>query len=152
MLGKTLAEEAAWKFSEENRVNMVAINLGMVIGPLLQPTLNASVKPILNLVKGTFDQPAARILFISIHTCEHILKYAILFCDASYGGLFNAGVKIPCETYGWVDVRDVAKAHIQAFENPTACGRYCLVERVVNHFGIFKILRGLYPHLNPPEE
>ena len=88
----------------------------------------------------------------SIYTCEHILKYAILFCDASYGGLFDAGVKIPCETYRWVDVRDVAKAHIQAFENPTACGRYCLIERVVNHFGIFKILRMLYPDLNPPEE
>ncbi|KAK1561803.1 hypothetical protein Q3G72_000805 [Acer saccharum] len=82
----------------------------MVIGPLLQPTLNESVEPILNLVKG-----------------------------------------VPCETNGWVDVRDVAKAHIQAFENPAACGRYCLVERVVNHFGIFKILRGLYPDLNPPE-
>ncbi|KAK0574541.1 hypothetical protein LWI29_025210 [Acer saccharum] len=111
MLGKTLAEEAAWKFSKENRINMVAINPGMVIGPLLQPTLNESVEPILNLVKG-----------------------------------------VPCETNGWVDVRDVAKAHIQAFEIPTACGRYCLVERVVNHFGIFKILRGLYPDLNPPEE
>ncbi|KAI9169158.1 hypothetical protein LWI28_007892 [Acer negundo] len=113
MLGKTLAEEAAWKFSEENRINMVAINPGMVIGPLLQPTLNASVKPVLNLVEG---------------------------------------VMIPCWTYRWVDVRDVAKAHIQAFENPTACGRYCLVERLTNHFGIFKILRSLYPDLNPPEE
>ncbi|KAK0574159.1 hypothetical protein LWI29_019027 [Acer saccharum] len=92
---------------------MVAINPGMVIGPLLQPTLNASVKPVLNLVEG---------------------------------------VKIPCGTYRWVDVRDVAKAHIQAFENPTACGRYCLVERLTNHFGIFNILRGLYPDLNPPEE
>ncbi|TXG55851.1 hypothetical protein EZV62_017164 [Acer yangbiense] len=111
MLGKTLAEEAAWKFSKENRINMVAINPGMVIGPLLQPTLNESVEPILNLVKG-----------------------------------------VPCETNGWVDVRDVAKAHIQESENPTACGRYCLVERVVNHFGIFKILHGLYPDLNPPKE
>ena len=74
MLGKTLAEEAAWKFSEENRINMVAINPGLVIGPLLQPTLNASVKPILNLIKGTFDQPAARILFISIYKCELSLK------------------------------------------------------------------------------
>ncbi|TXG55848.1 hypothetical protein EZV62_017161 [Acer yangbiense] len=111
VLGKTLVEEADWKFSLENRINMVAINPGVVTGPLLQPTLNDSVKPILNLIKG-----------------------------------------VPCGTNGWVDVRDVAKAHIQAFENPTACGRYCLVKRVMDYFGIFKILRGLYPDLNPPEE
>ncbi|KAK4841787.1 hypothetical protein QYF36_010539 [Acer negundo] len=117
MLGKTLAEEAAWKFSEENRIDMVAINPGMVIGPLLQSqsTLDSSssVMPVLNLVKG---------------------------------------VKIPCKTYRWVDVRDVANAHIQAFENPSACGRYCLAERVANSFGIFKILHELYPDLNLPEE
>ncbi|CAI0455029.1 unnamed protein product [Linum tenue] len=29
--------------------------------------------------------------------------------------------------YWVVDVRDVAEAHIKAFENPLACGRYCLV-------------------------
>ncbi|KAL5762669.1 hypothetical protein ACOSP7_018933 [Xanthoceras sorbifolium] len=77
MLGKTL--EVAWKFSQESRIHMVAINPGLVISPLLQPTLNASVKPVLNIVKG---------------------------------------VNIPCETYRWVDVRDVASAHIRAFENP----------------------------------
>ncbi|KAL5760422.1 hypothetical protein ACOSQ2_019260 [Xanthoceras sorbifolium] len=71
--------KVAWKFSQESRIHMVAINPGLVISPLLQPTLNASVKPVLNIVKG---------------------------------------VNIPCETYRWVDVRDVASAHIRAFENP----------------------------------
>ena len=46
MLSKTLAEEAAWKFAKENGIDMVTINPGWVIGPLLQPTLNLSVEEV----------------------------------------------------------------------------------------------------------
>jgi hypothetical protein len=35
---------------------MVAINPAMVVGPLLQPTLNTSAAAILNLIKGMFHQ------------------------------------------------------------------------------------------------
>lgn len=52
-LSKTLAEEAAWKFAKENGIDMVVINPGLVIGPLLQPTLNSSAESVLKLVNGT---------------------------------------------------------------------------------------------------
>ena len=51
VLSKTLAEDAAWKFVKD-RIDMVAINLAMVNGPLLQPTLNTSVATILNIING----------------------------------------------------------------------------------------------------
>ena len=54
MLSKTLAEEAAWKFSKDNGIDMVTINPAMVLGPLLQPTLNTSSAVILNLINGMF--------------------------------------------------------------------------------------------------
>ena len=53
MLAKTLAEEAAWKFAKENRIDLVAINPGFVIGPFLQPNLNLTVEIILNQINGT---------------------------------------------------------------------------------------------------
>jgi nucleoside-diphosphate-sugar epimerase len=53
VLSKTLAEDAAWKFTKEKGMDMVAINPSMVIGPLLQPTLNTSAAAILSLIKGT---------------------------------------------------------------------------------------------------
>lgn len=56
VLSKTLAEEAAWKFVKEKGIDMVAINPAMVVGPLLQPTLNTSAAAILNLIKGQFHQ------------------------------------------------------------------------------------------------
>lgn len=62
MLSKTLAEDAAWKFVKENGIDMVSINPSLVIGPLLQPTLNTSAAAILNVINGTsslqFRQPS----------------------------------------------------------------------------------------------
>ena len=52
VLSKTLAEEAAWKFAKENDMDMVTINPAMVIGPLLQSTLNTSAESIANLLNG----------------------------------------------------------------------------------------------------
>ena len=54
--------------------------------------------------------------------------------------------------YNFVDVRDVAHAHIQAFETPAANGRYCLVGSVAHHSETRKILHKLYPSLHLPEK
>ncbi|BBG96878.1 NAD(P)-binding Rossmann-fold superfamily protein [Prunus dulcis] len=114
MISKTLAEDAAWKFTKDNRIDMVAINPGLVIGPLLQPTLNTSVEPVLKLINGAETFPNI--------------------------------------TYRWVDVRDVANAHILAFENASASGRYCLVGRIAHCSEVVKLLRGLFPALKIPEK
>ncbi|KAL8545145.1 hypothetical protein ACS0TY_005366 [Phlomoides rotata] len=113
MLSKTLAEDAAWKFVKEKNIDMVAINPAMVIGPMLQPTLNTSSASILNLINGAETYPNV--------------------------------------TSGWIDVRDVANAHIMAFENPSACGRYCMVGNVSHFSEIVSILRKLYPTIRLPE-
>ncbi|KAJ4971561.1 hypothetical protein NE237_004660 [Protea cynaroides] len=113
-VSKTLAEVAAWKFAKEKGIDMITINPSMVIGPLLQTTLNLSTERILNLVNG-----------------------AQTFRNA---------------TFGWVNVNDVANAHIQAFEIPSANGRYVLVSRVAHISQIVKTLRELYPTLNLPEK
>ncbi|XP_021862311.1 phenylacetaldehyde reductase isoform X2 [Spinacia oleracea] len=52
VLSKTMAEEAAWNFVKEKGIDMVTINPAMVIGPLLQPTLNTSAAAIANLFNG----------------------------------------------------------------------------------------------------
>ncbi|KAL0550813.1 hypothetical protein IC582_009877 [Cucumis melo] len=114
VLSKTLAEEAAWNFVREKGIDMVTINPAMVIGPLLQPTLNTSAEAILNLISGAQT--------------------------------------FPNSTFGWVNVKDVANAHILAYEVPSANGRYCLVESVIHYSGIVKILHDLYPSLQLPDK
>lgn len=114
VLSKTLAEDAAWKFAKEKGLDLVAINPAMVIGPLLQPTLNTSAAAVLSLIKGA--------------------------------------TTFPNTTFGWVNVKDVANAHIQAFEIPSASGRYCMVERVVHYSEMVKTLHQLYPDVQLPEK
>ena len=38
----------------------------------------------------------------------------------------------PNAIFGWVNVKDVANAHIQAYEIPLANGGYCLDDRVAH--------------------
>ncbi|GKV27471.1 hypothetical protein SLEP1_g36644 [Rubroshorea leprosula] len=111
-LSKTLAEDAAWKFAKDNGIDLVTINPGVVIGPILQPTLNLSVELILNIVTGRELPP------------------------------FNR----------FVDVRDVAYAHNQAFEIPSAAGRYCMVESTVDVSKLWKILHQLFPEFHLDEK
>ncbi|XAR62388.1 Cinnamyl-alcohol dehydrogenase [Bertholletia excelsa] len=111
-LSKTLAEDAAWKYAKENGIDMVVINPAMVIGRLLQPTLNISVSFISSSINGS-------------QTC-------------------------PNASYGWVNVKNVADAHIKAFEIPSANGRYCLAERVLHCSEVIQMLNKLYPSLQLP--
>ncbi|KAM0948815.1 putative cinnamyl-alcohol dehydrogenase [Dioscorea sansibarensis] len=113
-LSKTLAEESAWKFSKDNGIEIVTINPSMVIGPLLQPTLNTSSAVILNLINGA---------------CTY-----------------------PNSSFGWVNVKDVALAHILAFESPSANGRYCLVESVAHLSELLKMIHELYPTIQLPQK
>ncbi|KAI9169296.1 hypothetical protein LWI28_010342 [Acer negundo] len=112
VLSKILAEDAAWKFAQENGIDLVVINLGLVIGPLLQPTLNLSLEIVLNLI-------------------------------------VNGDRTFPCP-YRFVDLRDVAYAHIRAFEVPAARGSYCVVGRVTTCAETLNISHERFPTLQLP--
>ncbi|CAH8311238.1 unnamed protein product [Eruca vesicaria subsp. sativa] len=108
-LSKTLAENVAWEFSKDNGMDMVVINPGFIIGPLLQPTLNFSVGMIVDMING-------RNPFNSIY-------------------------------YRFVDVRDVALAHVKALETPSANGRYIMDGPRMTITDIKEIMRELFPDL-----
>ncbi|GKE54896.1 cinnamoyl-CoA reductase 1-like protein, partial [Tanacetum coccineum] len=54
----------------------------------------------------------------------------------------------PDGVYRLVDVRDVAIAHILAFENPKANGRYCVVGNVIQSSEIMMIVDKFYLSLD----
>ncbi|EIN04661.1 aldehyde reductase II [Punctularia strigosozonata HHB-11173 SS5] len=59
---------------------------------------------------------------------------------------------VPFDFPGWVDVRDVAKAHLAALERPETSGkRYLLVAASTNYAQIADIIRAAFPQLNPPK-
>lgn len=108
-LSKTLAENAAWQFAKDNGIDMVVLNPGFIIGPLLQPALNFSVELIVDFING--KNP------------------------------FNS------KYYRFVDVRDVALAHIKALETPSANGRYIIDGPNMSVNDIKEILLELFPDM-----
>ena len=54
-----MAEQAALKFAEEHGIDLVTLHPGFVLGPLLQPVLNATSEGMLNLIKTGKMMPSA---------------------------------------------------------------------------------------------
>ena len=117
-LGKTKAEKLAYSFIKENKAtfDLVTLNPTLILGPMLQPTLNESSKVILDLIKAGPD------------------------------------FELPNSSGTFVDVRNVAVAHVLAFENPSAAGRHLLISECAFRIKVADILRPLCPEHNPPSK
>ncbi|CAH8344282.1 unnamed protein product [Eruca vesicaria subsp. sativa] len=55
-LSKTLAEQAAWKFCEENGIDLVTVLPSFLVGPSLPPDLCSTASDVLGLLKGETDK------------------------------------------------------------------------------------------------
>uniref|UniRef100_A0A2C9TZY6 Flavanone 4-reductase n=1 Tax=Manihot esculenta TaxID=3983 RepID=A0A2C9TZY6_MANES len=51
-VSKTLAEKAAWKFAEENKLDFISIIPTLVVGPFLMPSMPPSLITALSLITG----------------------------------------------------------------------------------------------------
>lgn len=111
--GKAVAEQTAMEVSKEKGVDLVVVNPVLVMGPLLQPTVNASI--------------------------VHILKY-----------LTGSAKTYANSVQAYVDVRDVALAHILVYENPSASGRYLCAESVLHRGDVVEILSKFFPEYPIP--
>ncbi|CAJ2679785.1 unnamed protein product, partial [Trifolium pratense] len=66
--------------------------------------------------------------------------------------LINGSETFKNATFGWINVKDVANAHIKAYEDASASGRYCLAETVMHFSQLSNILRNMYPTLQIPNK
>lgn len=112
VLAKTLQERAAWRLAETSRFKLIVINPALVIGPSLTPHLNFSLEVLLNLLKGSGT---------GLDTCPP-----------------NT---VPDVWKGWVDVREVAEAHVLALESGHAEGRYLLQSSIAHYADVAEALR-----------
>ncbi|TVU36681.1 hypothetical protein EJB05_18625 [Eragrostis curvula] len=51
-VSKTMAETAAWEFAAKEGLQLVVLNPGMVLGPMLTPTVNVSLHLLLQVLEG----------------------------------------------------------------------------------------------------
>ncbi|XP_054790564.1 cinnamoyl-CoA reductase 1-like [Prosopis cineraria] len=110
-IAKTLAEKAGWQFAKETGCDVVMINPGTALGPLIPSRVNASMAVLLGVLKGDTE---------------------------TYEDFFM----------GMAHFKDVAMAHVLAFEKKEASGRHLCVE-AIRHYGDFvEKVAELYPDYN----
>ncbi|CAI9288142.1 unnamed protein product [Lactuca saligna] len=77
-LSKILAEKAAWDFAKEKGLDVVVVNPGTVMGPILPPTLNASMLIIHRLIQGcteTYEDFFMGSVHVQDVALAHIMVY-----------------------------------------------------------------------------
>ncbi|KAE8351769.1 NAD(P)-binding protein [Aspergillus coremiiformis] len=125
---KTFAEKAAWDFIESEKPNfdIATINPPLVLGPVV-PYLNS---------------------LDAVNTSNS--RVSNMVQGNNKDGL------LPTGTFLWVDVHDVAFAHVRAIEVPEAGGnRFFLVAGLYSNKDIADIIRETYPQLEdklPPKD
>lgn len=111
---KILAEKLAWEIAEKRNLDIAVVIPCLVLGPMLQPTMNMSNFHIMKYLKGS---------------------------TKTYKNL----------TQAYVDVRDVAEAHILVYETPSASGqRYLCAESNLHRGDLTHMLAELFPHYPIP--
>ncbi|KAG8061511.1 hypothetical protein GUJ93_ZPchr0003g17610 [Zizania palustris] len=82
---KTLAEKAAWKFAEENGLDVVVVNPGTVMGPVIPPRVNASTAILVRLLEGCTEE-YVDFYMGPVHVEDVALAHILLFENPSASG------------------------------------------------------------------
>lgn len=85
--GKTVAEKEAVKEAAEKGVDLVVLNPVLVLGPLLQPTVNASVLHILKYLTGS-AKTYANSIQAYVHVKDVALAHVLLYESPSASGRY----------------------------------------------------------------
>ncbi|TYJ33805.1 hypothetical protein E1A91_A05G127300v1 [Gossypium mustelinum] len=85
--GKAVAEQAAWETAKEKGVDLVVITPVLVLGPLLQPTVNASIVHILKYLTGS-AKTYANSVQAYVHVRDVALAHLLVFENPSASGRY----------------------------------------------------------------
>nr|ACD13265.1 cinnamoyl-CoA reductase [Paulownia sp. ZKC-2008] len=114
--GKAVAEQAAWEAAAELGVDLVAINPVLVLGPLLQPTVNASVLHILKYLTGS-AKTYANSVQAYVHVKDVALAHILLFETPAASGRYLCAESVPHRG----DVVEILAKFFPEYPIPTKC-------------------------------
>ncbi|KAF8389198.1 hypothetical protein HHK36_025891 [Tetracentron sinense] len=85
--GKAVAEQAAWEATKERGVDLVVVNPVLVLGPLLQPTVNASIVHVLKYLTGS-AKTYANSIQAYVHVRDVALAHILVYETPSASGRY----------------------------------------------------------------
>ncbi|KAH0982877.1 hypothetical protein GBA52_010054 [Prunus armeniaca] len=95
---KTVAEQTAWEEAKEKGVDLVVVNPVLVLGPLLQPTVNASIIHILKYLTGS-AKTYANAVQAYVHVRDVALAHIMVYETPSASGRCSDEVKPRVKPY-----------------------------------------------------
>ncbi|KAI5330997.1 hypothetical protein L3X38_021123 [Prunus dulcis] len=121
---KTLAEKTAWKFAEENNIDLITVIPSLMAGSSLTPDVPSSIGLAMSLITGN----------------DFLINHAL------------KGMQLLSGSISITHVEDVCRAHIFLAEKESASGRYicCAVNTSVPELA--KFLNERYPEYKVPTE
>ncbi|PPR94922.1 hypothetical protein GOBAR_AA25754 [Gossypium barbadense] len=131
-LSKTEAESEAFEFAKKSGLDVVTVCPTLILGPLLQSTINASSKVLINLLKD-FNLKLV------------VMDWSPLLLEPE--GYDTLEIKLR----KIVDVRDVAQALLLVYEKPAAEGRYICTAHTIKARDLVDKLRSMFPQYNYPK-
>ncbi|KAG6629041.1 cinnamoyl-CoA reductase 1 [Carya illinoinensis] len=84
-LSKTLAEKGAWDFAKEKGLDVVVVNPGTVMGPVIPPRLNASMLMLVRLLQGC-TETYENFFMGSVHFKDVALAHILVYENKSASG------------------------------------------------------------------
>nr|UQE85536.1 cinnamoyl-CoA reductase [Bacopa monnieri] len=114
--GKAVAEQAAWDSAKDLGVDMVAINPVLVIGPLLQPTVNASILHIMKYLTGS-AKTYANSVQAYVHVKDVALAHILLFENPTASGRYLCAESVLHRG----DVVEILAKFFPEYPIPTKC-------------------------------
>lgn len=88
--GKTMAEKVAWEMAAKREVDLIVVNPVLVIGPLLQPSINASSIHILKYLNGAV-KTYANAVQAYVHVGDVAEAHVLVFESATARGRYICG-------------------------------------------------------------
>ncbi|XP_077214672.1 cinnamoyl-CoA reductase 1-like [Tasmannia lanceolata] len=114
--GKTMAEKGAWEVAKERELDLVVVNPVVVVGPVLQPTINASVIHIMKYLNGSVKTYANSVQGY-VHVKDVALAHILLYETPSATGRYICAERV-------VHRGDIVKTLAKLFPRypiPTKC-------------------------------
>ncbi|KAL6845908.1 hypothetical protein ACP4OV_023356 [Aristida adscensionis] len=123
-VAKIISEEAALEYGRQTGLDVVTVNPGLVFGPMLQPTVNASSQFLIYLLKGL----------------DHHTAFSRCYPKRTGGP-----DKVRNKQWHIVDARDHAGALLLVYEAPEATGRHICAPHVISVRGLLEVLKSKHP-------
>ncbi|KAK9690496.1 hypothetical protein RND81_09G132000 [Saponaria officinalis] len=114
--GKTVAEQVAWETAKELGVDLVVVNPVLVLGPLLQPSLNASIVHVLKYLTGS-AKTYANSIQAYVHVRDVALAHILVFESPLASGRFLCAESVLHRG----DVCEILAKFFPEYPVPTKC-------------------------------